>query len=167
LTQFAQDAGEPLFDMCDSYSHELATLHALLDEPDSDRFREALMLRFEAMESNLLVLDDVVLNPKWRKLKIGLMAVRRFVDLVGGGCGLAVSFFASLRYDAASLLRVPESWLPRHETKADRRAATVRLRGYFRQMGFERPDRSWYDALRLNLVRPTAAEFLGGPTPDL
>jgi len=72
------------------------------------------------MESDLLVLDYVVLNPKWRKFKLGLLAARKFVDLVGGGCGLAVSFIASLRHDAARMLGVPKSWLPRHESKADR-----------------------------------------------
>jgi hypothetical protein len=64
------------------------------------------------------------------------------------------------------MLGVPKSWLPRHESKADRRAAAVRLRGYFRGMGFERLGRTWYYALPLNLVTPTAAELLGGPAPD-
>ncbi|QDU20549.1 hypothetical protein [Urbifossiella limnaea] len=157
----AQDAGEPLFDVCDSYSQELANVHALLYEPDGYSFREPLMLRFEAMESDLLVLDYVVLNPKWRKLKLGLLAVRRFVDLVGGGCGLAVSYIAPLRHAASRMLGVPKSWLPSHERKADRRAAAVRLRGYFRGMGFERLGRSWYYALPLNMVTPSASELLG------
>ena len=158
----AQDAGVALFDVCDAYSDELATLHGLLYEPDGYRFRDPLMLRFEAMESDLLVLDYVVLNPRWRKLKLGLLAVRRFVDLVGGGCGLAVSFIAPLRHDAAPLLRVPKSWLPRHDGEESRRAALVRLRGYFRLMGFERLGRSWYYALPLNRIVPGATELLGG-----
>jgi hypothetical protein len=158
----AQDAGQRLYDVCDSYSYELAHLYGLLYEPDGYSFREPLMLRFEAVESDLLVLDYVVLNPKWRKLKLGLLAVRRFVDLVGGGCGLAVSFIAPLRHDAAPLLRVPKAWLPRREGKNARKAATVRLRGYFRGMGFERLGRTWYYALPLNLMVPGATELLGG-----
>jgi hypothetical protein len=159
----AQDAGVPLFDVCDDYSQELANVHALLYDPDGYSFREPLMRRFEAMESDLLVLDYVVLNPKWRKLKLGLLAVRKFVDLVGGGCGLAVSLVASLRHDAARMLGVPKAWLPRHETKDDRQAAKVRLRGYFRRMGFEGLGRTGYYALPLNLIVPGAAELLKGP----
>jgi hypothetical protein len=132
----AQDTDEPLFDVCDSHSQELANLHTLLYEPDGYSFREPLMLRFEAMESDFLVLDYVVLNPKWRKLKLGLLAVRKFVDLVGGGCGLVVSCIAPLRHDAARLIGVPRAWLPWHEGKADRRVAAVKLRGHFRGMGF-------------------------------
>jgi hypothetical protein len=157
----AWDAGEPLSDVCDCYSHELAHLHGLLYEPGGYSFREPLVRRFRAVEPDLLVLDYVVLNPKWRKLKLGLLAVRKFVDLVGGGCGLAVSFIAPLRHDSAPLLRVPRSWLPLHEAKVDRKAATVRLRGYFRTMGFERLGRSWYYALPLNLIVPGATELLG------
>lgn len=158
----AQNVGMPLFDVCDGYSQELADLHALLYEPGGYSFRDPVMLRFEAMEPDLLVLDYVVLSPRWRKLKLGLLAVRKFVDLVGGGCGLAVSYVAPLRRDAARMLGVPGSWLPRHETPADRRAATVRLRRYFRGMGFERLGRTRYYALPMNLIVPGASELLGG-----
>jgi hypothetical protein len=158
----AHNAGEPLFDVCDAHSQELADLHALLYEPDAHHFREPLMTRFEAVEPDLLVLDYVVLSPRWRKLRLGLLAVRKFVDLVGGGCGLAVSHIAPLRHDAAPMLRVPAAWLPGHDTEAARRAAVVTLRRYFRGMGFERLGRSRYYALPLNLMTPGAKELLGG-----
>lgn len=162
----ALDAGEPLLEVCDSHSSELNHLHALLYEPDQFRFRDDVMRRFDAIESDLLVLDYVVLNPRWRKLKVGLLAVRKFVDLVGGGCGLAVSLIAPLRRDAARLLGVTRFWLPRHATREERKAAAVRLRRYFRSMGFERLGRTSYYALPLAKVTPTATELLGGEPPD-
>jgi hypothetical protein len=161
----AHNAGESLFDVCDSHSGELHHLHALLYEPDRYHFRDEVMARFDAAEPDLLVLDYVVLSPRWRKLRLGLLAVRRLVDLIGGGCGLAVSLIAPLRHDAAKVLGVPGSWLPRHRGKEERRAATVRLRRYFRRMGFERIGRSPYYALSLNQITPTAAELLGGEPP--
>jgi hypothetical protein len=161
----AQDAGEPLLDVCDAHSAELLHLYALLYEPDSYQFREKLLLRYEAIQSDLLVLDYVVLNPKWRGLKLGLLAVRRAVDLLGGGCGLAVSLIAPLRHDAAGLLGLPGRWIPRQANKVERQDARVRLRRYFRTMGFERLGRTPYYALALNLRNPSAAELLGG-TPS-
>jgi hypothetical protein len=158
----AEEAGVPLFDICDAHSSELHHLHALLYEPDGYGFRENLVHRFDAVETDLLVLDYVVLHPRWRGLRLGLLAVRRLVDLLGGGCGLAVSLIAPLRHDAAKLLRVPPSWLPKQTSKEERRAATVRLRWYFRRMGFRRLGRSPYYALPLNQVTPSAAELLGG-----
>jgi hypothetical protein len=157
----AHNAGESLFDVCDAHSDELHNLHALLYEPDRYHFREELMARFEATESDLLVLDYVLLAPKWRGLRLGLLAVRRLVDLVGGGCGLAVSLIAPLRHEAASALRVPPSWLPRHPDPAEKQAARVRLRGYFRRMGFRRLGRTPYYVLPFNLVTPRAEELLG------
>ena len=88
--------------------------------------------------------------------------VRRLVDLVGCGCGLAVSLIAPLRHDAHRLLKVPGSWLPKHKCKQERKEATVRLRRYFRRMGFRRLGRSPYYALPMNRVTPTAEELLGG-----
>lgn len=157
----AHNAGESLFDVCDAYSEELHHLHALLYEPERYHFREELMTRFEAAEPDLLVLDYVLLAPRWRGLRLGLLAVRRLVDLVGGGCGLAVSLIAPLRHRSASVLRVPPTWLPRHRNPGEKRAARVRLRGYFRRMGFRRLGRTPYYALPLNLVTPGADELLG------
>lgn len=87
----AADHGEPLFDVCDAHSHELHVLHTLLYEPGGYGFREALVRRFEAAEGDLLVLDHVVLDPRWRGQRVGLLAVRKAVDLLGGGCGLVVA----------------------------------------------------------------------------
>jgi hypothetical protein len=124
------------------------------------------MARFEAAQSDLLVLDYVVIHPRWRQLRLGLLAARRMVDMVGAGCGLAVAHIAPIRHRAADTVGVPGSWLPRHETGEERRDAVVRLRGYFRRMGFVRLGRTRYYALPLNLVTPTAAELLGGRAPD-
>ncbi len=133
----------------------------MLYECDCYHFRDYVTDRFDAMQFDLLVLDYVVLSPMWRKLKLGLLAVRKMVDLIGGGCGLAVSLIAPLRRDAAKLLGIPKGWLPRHQSKGERRAAAVRLRGHFRRMGFSRLGRTPYYALPMNQVVPTAAELLG------
>lgn len=157
----AYDAGESLFDVCGSHSAELNFLHTMLYEHDDHHFRDDILARFDADEPDLLVLDFVALAPKWRKLRLGLLAVRKLVDLIGGGCGLAVSLVAPLRHDAAKLLRVPGAWLPRATSKEERRVAAVKLRRYFRRMGFERLGRTPYYALPLNQMTPTAAEILG------
>ena len=161
----AQSAGETLFDVCDAHSQELHALQTLLYEPDGYSFWPGIVRRFDAIESDLLVLDFVVLSPRWRRLKLGLLAVRRLVDLVGGGCGLAVSLIAPLRHGVHSLLKVPASWLPKYRSKQEWKGATLRLRRYFRRMGFRRLGRTPYYALPLNQVTPTGEELLG-PTRD-
>lgn len=83
------------------------------------------MRRFDAIESDFLTLDYVVLSPRWRRLKIGLLAVRKLVDFIGRGCGLALSLIAPLRQDAHKMVGVPKAWLPENETKQDRREAVA------------------------------------------
>jgi hypothetical protein len=153
----AADAGESLFDVCDAHSHELHVLHALLYEPDGYAFREPLVNGLDAHQWDLLALDYVVLHPRWRGLELGLLAVRKVADLLGGGCGLAVSNRSPLRHDTTRLVNVPARWLPRHPSKAARREAAVRLRRYFRWMGFVRLGRMPFYALPLNQQKSYSA----------
>lgn len=159
----AADHGENLFAICDSHSHELHVLHALLYKPDGNGFCDPLVDRYAAVEWDLLVLDYVVSSPKWRGLKVGLLAVRKVVDLLGGGCGLTVAGIGPLNPDAHLLLNVPSRWLPRNDTRDGRRAATVKLRRYYRTMGFVRLGRTPYYALPMMKQTPTAEDLL---TPD-
>src|SRR5436190_11131835 len=129
--ELAARDGEPLFDVCDAHSQTLHEVHALFYEPDLYHFREPLIDRFDATDCDCLVLDYVVLHPRWRGLRLGLLAVRKMVDLLGGGCGLAVSEVLPLAPEAHDLLNVPRSWLPRGNT----REAVLKLRRYFRRLG--------------------------------
>jgi hypothetical protein len=148
---------EALFDVCDCHSQELHDLYTLLYEPGTHHFREHFRTNYEAYDCDLLVLDYVVLSPKWRGLKLGLLAARRFVDLVGGGCGLVASQISPLRRDAHRELRVPERWLP---ADGDGPGHAARLRRHFRRMGFERLGRTPYYVLPTALKTPTGQELL-------
>ena len=128
-------------------------IQSLLYQPDSYSFRDGLARRFEAYEGDLLVLDYILLDPKWRGLKIGLLAARKLVDLLGGGCGLVVSQISPLRPEAHLMFDVPEPWIPEP-------AGTGPLRRYFRRLGFERLGRSPFYAMPTALVTPTAEELL-------
>ena len=156
----AADHGESLFDVCDSHSQELCDLHALLYEPGGYGFRDALSERYHAYDADLLVLDYIVLDPRWRGLRVGLLAARKAADLLGGGCGLVVSEVLPLRRDAHKQLGVPADWLPDPATKAGRAAARMKLRSYFRRMGFRRLGRTDYYVLSPALDAPTARNLL-------
>jgi hypothetical protein len=157
----AANAGESLFAVCDAHSHELHHLQVLLYAPESYDFREVITRRFDTIHSDLLILDYIVLDPKWRKLKIGLLAAKKMVDLLGGGCGLAVSLIAPLRASCHKLLGVEAAWLPRFESKDERGDGIVGLRRYFRRMGFRRLGRTPYYALALSHNMPDGSELLG------
>lgn len=163
--EIAARHGASLFDVCDCHGQELHDLHALLFTPNGYDFRDALHRRFDILHADLFVLDYVVLDPKWRGLRVGLLAVRRLLDVLAGGCGLAVAHVAPLRRDAHKQLGVPASWLPAHETRAAADAATVKLRKHFRRMGFERLGRTPFYVLPVNEWTPTGADLLKPARP--
>jgi hypothetical protein len=99
-------------------------------------------------------------DPKWRGLKIGLLALRKMIDLLGGGCGLTVCRPAPLNPNARELLRVPASWLPQQKTDEAWTASVVKLRQYCRRLGFQRLGRTPFYALSMARKSPTAAELL-------
>jgi hypothetical protein len=162
----AANHGVSLFDVCDSHSGHLHRLQAELYEPDGYTFNQELIVRLDAFEGDCLVLDYVVLHPKWRGLRIGLLAGRKAADLLGSGCGLTVCEVAPLNPDVAADIGVPVSWLPRHESFQTQREATVSLRQYARLMGFRRVGKTWFYALPMNQVTPTAEELLEGRRPE-
>jgi hypothetical protein len=156
----AVNHGESLFDVFDAHSQPMHDLYAALFDPETDFFTDAIIRQFEAMDSDLLILDYVILHPRWRGLRLGLLAARKLVDLLGGGCGLVVSHIAPLRHEAHDMLRVPKVWLPRHDTEEDSKQAMRKLRRYFRQMGFQRIGRSCYYGLSMARLTPTLADLL-------
>src|SRR4051794_2371513 len=45
-TDLAAEAGEPLFDVCDAHSQDMADLYAALFDPETDDLKEEIGLRF-------------------------------------------------------------------------------------------------------------------------
>jgi hypothetical protein len=126
-------------------------VYAALFDPDADDLRA----RFEA-SSDVLVLDYVLLSPKWRGLGVGLLAVRKLLDLLGGGCGLVVSSIAPLNPDSREFFDVPEGWIPRPADEEARK----KLRRYFGRMGFGRIGRRDLDGLSLSQVTTTLPDLI-------
>jgi hypothetical protein len=156
----ALEHGKSLLDVYDAYAQKLHNAYAAVYDPTTDAFTQATVEQFAPLDSDCLVLDYVVLHPRWRGLKLGLLAVRQFVDLVGCGCGLTVAEMVPLTVAHASA-RIPTGWLPPHESRETRKEATRKLRRHFRQMGFERIGRTPYYGLPM--ARQTPREYRDMP----
>jgi hypothetical protein len=153
-------ASVSLFDVCDAHSQPLLECHHLIYEPKGYCFRESIVHQFDALESDCLLLDYILLHPRWRGLRIGLMATRRLVDLLGGGCGLVVSEILPLRHEAHDRLRVPASWIPKHVSEEEEQEARRKLRRYFRRLGFQRIGKTTYYGLSMLQRTPSAEDML-------
>src|SRR5262249_29165994 len=129
-------------------------------DPTQDRFTEAVVEQFRPLDCDCLVIDYVALHPRWRGLKLGLVAVRKFVDLVGGGCGVTVAKMWPLGPAGHPAADLTESWLHGHESREAVREAVRKLRRYFKRMGFQRIGRSPYYGLSMGRQTPTVADLL-------
>ncbi len=159
-TDLAQQAGETVFEVCDAHSQGMHEVYAALFDPATNDLSDAVRRQMDGFDSDVLVVDYVLLSPRWRGLRIGLLAARKLIDLLGGGCGLAVSWVYPLNADAEEFRRVPEGWIPRHTDKPAEREARRQLRQYFGQMGFERVGKTKLDGLSMARVMPTLEELL-------
>jgi hypothetical protein len=158
--QLARQRGELLFEVCDSHSTEMEELYLSLFDPGEDDFKEDVRARFSGLDPDVLVLDYVLLHPRWRGLKLGLLAARKMIDLLGGGCGLAVSYISPLRAESHEFAGVPAGWIPTHRGREEKRQARLRLRRYFRRMGFERIPGTRFHGLSLARSAPTLEDLL-------
>jgi hypothetical protein len=153
-------AGEPLCDVCDAHSQELHEVYAALFDHEANDLRDGVRAQFDCFEPDVLVLDYVLLAPRWRGLRLGLLAARKLVDMLGGGCGLTVAYIAPLRPDTEELKGVPAGWLPRPESRDAERQAKRKLRRHFRRMGFERLKGTQFHALSMARLVPTLEDLL-------
>jgi hypothetical protein len=159
--ELAAEHGESLFDVCDAHSQSMHDLYRAVYHPESGTFHEAVVDQFDAFASpDCLIVDYVLLHPKWRGLRLGLLAVRKLVDLLGGGCGLVLSEILPLNADAAEFGRLPTGWIRRQESPEQRKAAAGRLRRYFRKMGFKRIAGTPFHGLSMARLMPTAEDLL-------
>jgi hypothetical protein len=156
----AREAGESVFEVCDAHSQQMCEVYEGLFDAAEDDLRASIRRRFDIMDTDVLVLDYVLLSPRWRGLRLGLLAARKTIDLLGGGCGLVVCHIAPLNPDAEEFRTVPPGWIPRHRDVDERRPAAAKLKRHFGRMGFERIRGTRFHGLSLARVVPTAEDLL-------
>lgn len=156
----AQENGVSVFEACDAHSQEMLEIYESLFDIDTDDLKEEVRDQFDGFASDVLILDYVLLSPRWRGLKLGLLAARKMIDLLGNGCGLVASWIYPLNPNSSEFLTLPNDWVPNHRSKDARKDARQKLRRYFARMGFERVPGTRFHGLSLARVTPTLADLL-------
>ena len=146
LGSLAQEAGEDIFEVCDAASQELHEACYTLFSLKTRQPRQWLQNAYWAFASDFLLIESITLDPKWRGLRVGLLVLRRLIDLFAPSEGMVVC--QPFAFGAES----EEQW----------REGTVKLRRYVRGLGFRRLKRSRFYGLSTANVIPTAGEVLRG-----
>jgi hypothetical protein len=142
----ALDYRQSLFDVCDAHSGDLHEVYAALFNPETDDLKEEVRAAFEVSDTDILVVDELTLAPRWRGLRLGLLVLRRLIDLHESGCGLVVCRPYPLGADT------PEA----------RRAGTVKLRRYIKALGFKRIGKTPFYGLSTSWKVPRYEDLLRG-----
>lgn len=137
----------PVRDVFDS-SGELFDFYEHLVDTDTGWLREDLRLD---QIGDLLVVHQIKILPKHRGMKLGLLAMLRTIEVLGGGCAAAAIKPFPLQFCGKVNDKNREEFL----------SAQEKLCGYWRQLGFDQVDDSEYYILDLAYRRPTPEEVLG------
>lgn len=156
----AHESGVSVFDVCDAHTQEMHEAYAALFDHETHTLKDSVRQQFDGFDTDVLVLDYVLLSPQWRGLRLGLLAARKMIDMLGGGCGLTVSHIAPLNADADEFKGVPVGWIPDSHDAEQRREATRKLRRHFRRMGFERIRGTRFHGLSMARIVPSLADLL-------
>jgi hypothetical protein len=131
----ALERGEPLFDVCDAHSQTMMELYEALYNPETGEMREGIAE--ETSGTDILFVESIELLPEYRGRTLGLMALRRTLEFLGGGCAVAVVWAYPNRYDEVE----DRDWASRMRPELFGVAgeeAAAKLRAHFERLGFTR-----------------------------
>lgn len=151
--------GESAFQICDTHSSWLVHVFYSLFNSRTGEFKNSIRNRFEPDDHDVLILDSIVLHPKFRRRGLGLMVARTIIDQLGAGCGITVAQMLPIAPGDADEHRIPRRWLPGVSDFCTATDAERKIAKHFGKMGFERVGRSGFFGLSMSLKRPTARDL--------
>jgi len=154
-----KDLDEAAWEIFDAHSARLADDFQIIFSHNTDDFKESIKQYFCTPDFDLLIIDSIILSPKFRGRGLGLMAARTIVDQLGWGCGLTVAMMTPVLPCDADEARVPRRWLPGVSDFCTQADAKGKIARHFEKMGFERIGQSELWGLSHGLRRPTARDL--------
>jgi GNAT superfamily N-acetyltransferase len=151
----ALDDGVSWFDVLDSYNDDIA-LYSALVEPDGSSYTEWVQSKLEPFASDLLILDRIRVDPKFRGKGYGLYAAQLMIQGFGPSGGLVACVPAP--YELLQKYQVPSVGEALTMSREDRlpewKPAQMKLRELWSLLGFEPVPESDVFVLSLALRQP-------------
>ena len=140
----AENEGYNLWDACDAHSQEAADGYSLILDEKGD-FRPEVQEQFpDAFSPEILVIGDVHVDPAFRGRGLGLVAVRRLIDLFEPDGGLVVIHPFPMQFGAAQ--KDDPVLSPELAMFTDTEPESIaRLQRYWSRLGFDPiPNSEWF-----------------------
>jgi hypothetical protein len=137
-------------DVFDAHSQTLLEFYEVLFDHRTRELKESICEL--SVGPDILIIDKVEILPDYRGSSLGLKAVRRTMEFLGGGCAVTALHAYPIQYDI-----VDKGWTNQmrpQDFKRDKRVAQKKLRDHWAQLGFERIGRTNYMAFAMtNQIR--------------
>lgn len=137
-------------DVFDAHSHTLLGFYEVLFDQRTCELKESICEL--SVGPDVLIIDKVEILPNYRGKSIGLKAVRRTMEFLGGGCAVTALHAHPIQYD-----KLDKDWtLQMHLQNfiGDKQTAQKKLRDYWSRLGFRRVGRTSYMAFAMtNQIR--------------
>ncbi|MBZ5689554.1 MAG: hypothetical protein LAP86_31525 [Acidobacteriia bacterium] len=137
LIQFSEalDHGISAERLGDGISGDIAEYWEHLFDPETGHPKEEIQNEFEAVDLDLLIIDQIVIHPEFRGLGIAESAVHRMIGIFGTACGLVacrpwpLQFTPSIANDPKALRQLAFPDVSEGE-------AIRKLRSFWSRLGF-------------------------------
>jgi GNAT superfamily N-acetyltransferase len=103
--------------------------------PEEGRLKEEIVDEYEALNSDLLIIDCVEVCPKFRGRGVGRFAIERTIEIFGTGCGLVACKPWPLQFTPAAAGN-PQLLKRLDAPEVAREEAVSKLRKYWSTLGF-------------------------------
>jgi hypothetical protein len=146
LTALAAEKGESIFDAMDSISDATTECYGAVFDPNSDDWNSAVLDLYTGgpMSSDLLFIDRISLDEKYRGKGIGALVVRETIDTFGLHCGLVVCKPFPLQYSGWKE-NVPLGEQAKTDFEAQKTEAFARVAKFWSDLEFVKlPESDFY-----------------------
>jgi hypothetical protein len=137
LVQFGEalDHGISAERLGDGISGDISEYWEHLFNVETGYPKEEIQNEFEVVDLNLLIIDYVAIDPKFRGLRIAESAIHRTIDIFGTGCGLVACKPWPLQF-TPSVADDPEALKKLAPPDVGKAEAIRKLRYYWSRLGF-------------------------------
>jgi hypothetical protein len=153
----AVNDGTRIFDVFDTYQ-ETHDASCAIYGPSYREFLPVVRKRYDSVcsSNDILLLQYMTIERYARGQRLGLAVLERAIRDWSSGCALVVMKPFPLQFEAADDEKERNQRLELNGFPATERAAFLKLRTYYKQLGFERIGRSDYFAVCPDEILPTA-----------
>ena len=158
----AVSSGSFIVDRCDAHSGEAVDYLAAVMSLGRGYWKSSIFNQFgrELLDKDLLVITRIEIEPEHRGRRLGLHCLLRTMQVLGGGCGMALIKPRPLQGWLGGVQEVPKD----RTARAEWYKAVRKLQRYWGTLGFEMINRSDFAAFPFHRRLPELNELKRGRT---